>query len=85
MKNKNNREKNPEIRREIEEKKRTEVMYGECDADMFLYPGIFMGSTASATECTGLIQSVPPVSGLFEVYDELYSYRQSEPIAEEDE
>lgn len=85
MKEKNKKQENPEIRREIEEKKRSAVMYDEEEPDMFLYPGLFMGSTASATESTGLIQSVPPVPGLFEVYDELYSYRQAEPVSEEDE
>lgn len=59
-------------------------MYGDEEPDMFLFPGAFMG-TASATESTGLMQNVPISPAAFEAYDELYSYRQTEPLPDDEE
>ncbi|MBE7012613.1 MAG: hypothetical protein E7416_00840 [Ruminococcaceae bacterium] len=46
--------------------------------EMRLFPDDLVGSTASATECTGLIQVAPDTKDLHEVYDGLYSYRKVE-------
>lgn len=89
MKNKNIKEKeriNPEILREQQEKRRAQMLYDEDEAfGMTLYPGAFLGGTASSTESTGLIQVIPPTPDMIDAYDEVYSYRQTEPIVGEDE
>ena len=43
--------------------------------EMRLFPDFLPGSTASATECTGLIQIAPDTEDIQEVYDSVYSYR----------
>lgn len=43
--------------------------------EMRLFPDFLPGSTASATECTGLIQVAPDTDDIQEVYDSVYSYR----------
>ncbi len=48
--------------------------------EMRLFPDFLAGSTASATECTGLIQVTPDTDDLQDVYDSVYSYRQKKPI-----
>ncbi len=52
-------------------------------AEMRLFPDEFAGSTASATECTGLIQVAPVTPELQETYDSVYSYRKKQPSKEE--
>lgn len=47
--------------------------------EMRLFPEFLSGSTASATECTGLIQVAPVTKDIHEIYDSVYSYRQNEP------
>lgn len=47
---------------------------------MRLFPDFLPGSTASATECTGLIQAVPATDEVQKIYDNVYSYRQKKPI-----
>lgn len=79
MKNKNSvKKENPEIAREREEKRKADLMYGDDGYEMRLFPEDFMASAASATESTGLIQSTPPLA-FMTVFDDLYSYRQTEP------
>lgn len=82
----NEKQINPEIQREQEEKRRAQMTYDEEEAyGMLLYPGAFLGGTSSATESTGLIQVIPPTPDMLDAYDEVYSYRQTEPIVGEDE
>ncbi len=50
-----------------------------CDEDLEegrLFPGFLDGSTASATESTGLIQHIPDTKKIQDIYDSVYSYRQ---------
>lgn len=86
MKNKNKKIKsqiNPEILRE-ERERRAYAFYDDDDYSMTLFPGAFLGSTASSTESTGLIQVIPPTPEMLNVYDDVYSYRQSKPIVNKD-
>ena len=50
--------------------------------DMRLFPDDLLGSTASATECTGLIQATPETDDVQAVYESVYSYRQKKPLKE---
>lgn len=50
----------------------------------FLYPGAFMGGTASANESTGLIQIIPFTPEDLKAYDDLYSYRRTEATSKND-
>ncbi len=53
-----------------------------CDEDLEegrLFPGFLDGSTASATESTGLIQQIPDTKKIQDIYDSVYSYRQKKP------
>lgn len=85
-KNKSNNQVNPEIIREQEENRKAAIFYDDDPYGMMLYPRAFYGSTASATESTGLIQQAPLTPGMMGVYDELYSYRRTEPtVTEEDD
>lgn len=68
---------NPEIQREEENKK---DIYDD-DFPMTLFPGAYLGGVASSTESTGLIQVIPPSEAVMDVFDDVYSYRQSKPIA----
>lgn len=54
--------------------------YDEELGDGRLFPDFLPGSTASATECTGLIQTAPVTKNIQEVYDSVYSYRRKEPL-----
>ncbi|MBO4941018.1 MAG: hypothetical protein J6D15_02295 [Clostridia bacterium] len=54
-------------------------IYEDEFAEIRLFPDEFAGSTASATECTGLIQVAPVTPELQETYDSVYSYRQKKP------
>ena len=86
MKNKpkSNKQINPEIVRELEEKRKARAMYDdEDDFEMSLFPGAFAGSTVSATESTGLIQ-VAPTPDVMDVYDDVFSYRRREPSANDE-
>jgi len=57
-------------------------IYEDEMCEMRLFPDEFSGSTASATESTGLIQVAPVTPKLQETYDSVYSYRQKKPIKE---
>lgn len=52
--------------------------------DMRLFPDELSGSTASATECTGLIQATPVTDDVQSVYESVYNYRQQKPMPETD-
>ncbi len=84
-KNKSKKQVNPEIIREQEEKRKSQGLYDDEPHRMMLYPGAFLGSTVSSTESTGLIQTIPPTPDMLGVFDDLYNYRQTEPVAEEDD
>jgi len=43
--------------------------------EMRLFPDDLLSGTASATECTGLIQVAPVTKDVQDVYDSVYSYR----------
>ncbi len=45
-----------------------------------LFPDDYSSGAASATECTGLVQIAPAEDDIMEAYEQIYSYRQSEPI-----
>lgn len=53
--------------------------------EMRLFPDFLSGSTASANECTGLIQVTPVTKDIHEIYDSVYSYRQNQPLKEKTE
>lgn len=78
---------NPEILRERQERRRAAIMYGDEDDGfgMTLFPGAFTGSTVSSTESTGLIQVIPLTSEQLDVYDDVYSYRRTHPVADDAE
>lgn len=84
MNKKDKKQINPEILREKEERRRAAIMYGDEDDDfgMTLFPGSFMGSTVSSTESTGLIQVIPLTPEQLGVYDDVYSYRRTHPVAD---
>lgn len=85
MKNKNKHQINPEIKREADERRRAQILYDGNEAyGMTLFPYCFGGSTASATECTGLMQTVPLDPAELEAYDSLYSYKQPLPMSDND-
>ncbi|MGN1093346.1 MAG: hypothetical protein ACI4RS_06830 [Monoglobaceae bacterium] len=82
-KNKNKQQINPEIQREEEERYKSLNFYDEDDGlGMTLFPYCFMGGTASATDSTGLMQTIPLSLAELEAYDSLYSYRQDHPTAD---
>lgn len=84
-KNKSQKKDNPEIRREEEERRKAQAYYDDDDRfGSMLYPGILLGSTASATESTGLIQVIP-TPDMMDVFDDVYSYRRTKPAVNEDE
>ncbi|MBQ9757546.1 MAG: hypothetical protein IJW15_03920 [Clostridia bacterium] len=71
---------------EIDEKANNAWEFDEDEmSEMRLFPDEFAGSTASATECTGLIQVAPVTPELQETYDSVYSYRKKQPVKEETE
>lgn len=76
---------NPEQNHKKEEKRKTDLLYDDDGYSKRLYPGTFFSGAASATESTGLIQTVPLTPGMMEVYDDIYSYRRTEPAANEEE
>ena len=47
--------------------------------EMRLFPEFLKGSTASATESTGLIQVGLPDEDTYQTYDSVYSYRKENP------
>ncbi len=83
MKNKNKKERNPEILREESEKHKVLSLADE-DGGYRLYPHMNSMGMASATESTGLIQVIPLEASVMDVYDDVYSYRQRRPIAREE-
>ncbi len=76
---------NPEKNREQEEKRKSDLFYDDDGYSKRLYPGTFFSGAASATESTGLIQTVPLTPGMMDVFDDVYSYRRTEPTAREEE
>ena len=52
--------------------------------DMRLFPDEFMANAASATECTGLIQVPLEDEEDADIFEDIYSFKMSEPILEED-
>lgn len=60
-----------------EENKKVNEAFEE--GEFRLFPDEFSGSTASVTECTGLIQVAPVTDEVQEVYDSVYNYRQKKP------
>lgn len=68
---------NPEILRENRQNN-----FDDDEIGMTLFPGAFMGSTVSSTESTGLIQVIPFTSEQLVAYDDVYSYRRTEPMAD---
>lgn len=45
-----------------------------------LFPDDLLTGAASATECTGLIQTAAPFTeDMYKVYDDVYSYRETKP------
>ena len=86
MKSSNKQQINPEIKREEEEKHKSRILYDEDEGlGMTLFPNFFMGNTVSATESTGLMQTIPLSLAELEAYDSLYSYRQQHPNADNDD
>ena len=59
-----------------------EGTYQEEIEEMRLFPDDVVGSTASATESTGLIQVGMVSPEIQQAYDEVYSYRLVKPVAE---
>lgn len=64
-----------------------ENIHAWCDApiedeldEMRLFPDFLPGSTASATESTGLIQVGIATPEVHKAYDDVYSYRQREAL-----
>lgn len=57
-----------------------DVSYEDEIGEMRLFPDDITGSTASATESTGLIQVGLVSPDIQQAYDEVYSYRQTKPI-----
>lgn len=51
---------------------------------MRLFADDYSSGAASATECTGLVQIAPADDDIMEAYEQIYSYRQSEPIIQEE-
>ena len=81
----NKNQKNPEISREDRERRKSQTFYDRDDDDgILLAQGSFLGGTASSTESTGLIQVIPLTDDELEAYDQVYSYRQTRPIANKD-
>ncbi len=62
-----------------EKNKKDKLIFDEKFGETRLFPDEFSGSTASATECTGLIQVSPVTDEVQDVYDSVYSYRQKKP------
>lgn len=81
-----NKQINPEILREREEKRRTQHLYDDdAGYDMMLFPDAFpMSNAASSTESTGLIQVIPITDDQLDAYDDVYSYRREKPIVGND-
>jgi len=50
---------------------------------MRLFPDDGFSGSASATECTGLVQTAPADEDIMEAYGQVYSYRQNKPIMED--
>ena len=50
-----------------------------------LFPDEYMSGAASATECTGLIQVAPAEEDIQDAYGDIYSFRQSRPVVNEEE
>jgi len=66
-----------------EKKNRSSVpVYSDEAPDMFLFPWEFMRGSASATECTGLMQTIPTEPEELAAYESVYSYHQPEPLPE---
>ncbi len=61
-----------------DEKIRTDNLYDEEQMPACLFPDAFMGSTASATESTGLMQNIAVTPYMIDAYDTLYNYRQKD-------
>ncbi len=53
--------------------------------DMRLFPDDLFANAASATECTGLVQTAPADDDVMEAYEDIYSYKQPKPIVKEAE
>lgn len=68
-------ETNPEIL--LEREKKNTLDYYDDDFEYRLFPGFLDGSTASATESTGLIQVGPITPAVLDAYDNVYSYRKN--------
>ena len=63
----------------IARKSKTDVFEEELTEGR-LFPDFLPGSTASATESTGLIQVGNYSPDLMDAYDDVYSYRQKEAV-----
>ncbi len=68
---KNHREKTPSV-----------LIYEDEAPDMFLFPWEFMRGSASANECTGLMQTIPTDPEELAAYESIYSYHQPKPLPE---
>ena len=69
----------------MSEKKTKEYDYKkDNDEEMRLFPDFLPGSTASATESTGLIQVGILADNAQNRYDDVYSYRQTKVYDEKD-
>ncbi len=74
--NKISDQKIKEQNKEFAKKTKSEQFCDEDLEDGRLFPGFLDGSTASATESTGLIQHIPDTKKIQDIYDSVYSYRQ---------
>ena len=66
-----------------EKNKKDNLIFDEGMMETRLFPDEFSGSTASATECTGLIQVAPVTNDVQKAYDSVYNYRQKKPVRSE--
>lgn len=83
---KSKRQINPEIVREAEEKRRTQMLYDEDEmsvlSPLLLLSNPFIGGTVSTTDSTGLIPVIPITPAQLEAYENLYNYHQNHPVGD---
>ncbi len=80
-----NEQINPEFYMQQKEKQRSEDIYDENYYGPSLFPGYFYHNAASGTEATGLIQVIPITSDELAAYDDIFSYRLTEPIVPDED
>ncbi len=68
---------NPEIKRQREEEAKENWL--DDMGEMRLFPYDLVGSVASSTEATGLMQTVPISPAALEAYFDLYDYAKRKP------